>query len=161
MPLDIDFSRYPVLVVDDEKDNLDIIRFNFRKVHPLHFASGGEEALEVLKREDVACIVSDQRMPGMTGIELLKSAREIRRDPVNVLLTAYADLPVLTEALNQGLAYRYVGKPWSSEELGHAIRGAVERFHLVRENRRLLELTQAHNVALQSEVSEAFNFGEI
>jgi DNA-binding NtrC family response regulator len=161
MALDIDLSRYPVLVVDDEKDNLDIVRFNFRKAHPLLFAESGAQALETLEKEDVACIVSDQRMPGMTGIELLKAARELRQDTVNVLLTAYADLPVLTEALNQGLAYRYVAKPWSSEELGHAIRGAVERFHLVRENRRLVELLKAHNDSLQKDVDEVYNFGEI
>jgi DNA-binding NtrC family response regulator len=161
MALDIDLSRYPVLVVDDEKDNLDIVRFNFRKVHPLLFANGGSEAVELLKKEDVACIVSDQRMPGMSGLELLKAARELRKDSVNVLLTAYADLPVLTEALNQGLAYRYVAKPWTSEELGHAIRGAVERFHLMRENQRLLDLLKEHNAALQRDQDEAFNFGEI
>ncbi len=161
MPLEVDLSRYPVLVVDDEQDNLDIVRFNFRKVHPLLFAQGGAEALEILAREDVACIVSDQRMPGMTGLELLKAARAVRPDAVNVLLTAWADLPVLTAALNEGLAYRYVAKPWSSEELGLALRGAVERFHLLRENRRLLELTRAHAEALEKEADEVFNFGEI
>jgi DNA-binding NtrC family response regulator len=161
MPLDVDLSRYPVLVVDDEQDNLDIVRFNFRKLHPLLFAQGGAEALEILAREDVACIVSDQRMPGMNGLELLQAARKVRPDAVNVLLTAWADLPLLTAALNEGLAYRYVAKPWNSEELGLALRGAVERFHLLRENRRLLELTRAHAEALEKEADEVFNFGEI
>jgi len=159
--LELDLSRFPVLVVDDEQDNLDIIRFNFRKTHPLLFATSGAEALETLKKEEVACIVSDQRMPGMSGIDLLKAARELRPDTVNILLTAYADMPLLTEALNEGLAYRYIAKPWSSEDLGHAIKGAIERYHLLRENRRLLDLLQAQNAMLRRDADEAFNFGEI
>src|SRR4051812_15411403 len=105
--LDLDLARFPVLVVDDEQDNLDVIRFNFRKTHPLHFAQSGAEALEQLKGLDAAVIVSDLRMPGMTGLEFLKAARAIRPDTVNILLTAYADLPTLAEALNEGLVYRY------------------------------------------------------
>ena len=161
MPLELDLLRYPVLVVDDEQDNLDIVRFNFRKAHTLLFATSGAEALEILKKEDVACIVSDQRMPGMTGIELLRAAREFRPETVNILLTAYADLPLLAQALNDGLAYRYVSKPWSTEELGLALRGAIERFHLIRENKRLLDLLSEQNALLRRDADEAFNFGEI
>ena len=161
MALDLDLLKFPVLVVDDEQDNLDIIRFNFRKVHPLLFATSGEQALEILRKEDVACIVSDQKMPQMTGTELLKAARAVRKDTVNILLTAYADLPVLVEALNGGLAYRYVGKPWTSDDLGLAIRGAVERFHLLRENRALVERLSEQNALLRKDVEEQFNFGEI
>ncbi|HCF61111.1 MAG TPA: DNA-binding response regulator, partial [Myxococcales bacterium] len=161
MPLELDLLRYPVLVVDDEQDNLDIVRFNFRKAHTLLFATSGTDALEILKKEDVACIVSDQRMPGMTGIELLRAAREFRPETVNILLTAYADLPLLAQALNDGLAYRYVSKPWSTEELGLALRGAIERFHLIRENKRLLDLLSEQNALLRRDADEAFNFGEI
>ncbi|MGI5865025.1 MAG: sigma-54-dependent transcriptional regulator [Myxococcales bacterium] len=161
MPLELDLLRYPVLVVDDEQDNLDIVRFNFRKAHTLLFATSGSEALEILKKEDVACIVSDQRMPGMTGIELLRAAREFRPETVNILLTAYADMPLLAQALNDGLAYRYVSKPWSTEDLGLALRDAVERFHLIRENKRLLDLLSEQNALLRRDADEAFNFGEI
>ncbi len=161
MSLVLDFAKYPILVVDDEQDNLDIVRFNFRKAHPLLFATSGAEALELLKQHDVACIVSDQRMPGMSGIEFLTAARELRRNTVNILLTAYADLPTLTAALNGGLAYRYVSKPWSSDELGLAMRGAVERFHLLKENARLMELLAGQNALLQKDAAEEFNFGEI
>ncbi|MFN7135520.1 MAG: sigma-54-dependent transcriptional regulator, partial [Myxococcales bacterium] len=132
-----------------------------RKVHPLLFATSGAAALQILAEQEVACIVSDQRMPGMSGIEFLQAARELRRDTVNVLLTAFADLPTLTAALNGGLAYRYVSKPWSSEELGLAMRGAVERYHLLKENRRLLERLAEQNKVLQQDAAEPFNFGEI
>ncbi len=154
MPFEVDFSRYPVLAVDDEQDNLDIIRFNFKKTHPLHFATSGEKALEILKEHDVACMVADQRMPGMNGLDFLKAAHQTRPDAVGVLLTAFADLQLLAEALNTGLVYRYVAKPWSSEELGLAIRGAVERFHLLRENRRLVEKLAEQNAFLSREQAE-------
>src|SRR5436309_13902729 len=116
-PLALDFSRYPVLAVDDEQDNLDIIRFNFKKVHPLHLAQSPEEALEILKSNEIAVIVSDQRMPKMTGMELLAQAKEVRPGAVGMLLTAYADVPVFMEAINSGLVYRYVQKPFRADEL--------------------------------------------
>src|SRR4051794_26162560 len=97
-PTELDYANYPVLAVDDEQDNLDIIRFNFKKTHPLHLATRAEEAVELLKQHDVAVIVSDQRMPGVTGLELLKQARTIRPSAVGMLLTAYADVPVFMEA---------------------------------------------------------------
>jgi len=156
MALSLDMASFPVLVVDDEQDNLDVIRFNFKKAHALHFARSGEEALAQLEALDAACIVSDQRMPGLTGLELLKAARKLRPDSVNVLLTAYADMPVLVEALNEGLVYRYVAKPFSTDELAHAIRGAIERFYLLRENRRLMEQLKAQNQYLESEVASRF-----
>jgi DNA-binding NtrC family response regulator len=161
MTLGVDFAKYPVLAVDDEQDNLDIIRFNFKKTHPLHFATSGPAGLEVLKEHDVACIVADHRMPGMSGFEFLKAAHQVRPDAVSVLLTAYADLQLLADALNSGLVYRYVPKPWSSEELGLAVRGAVERFHLVRENRRLMEKLAEQNAFLLKEQSEPSEEREI
>jgi two-component system, NtrC family, response regulator AtoC len=161
MAPEADLSRYAVLAVDDEQDNLDIIRFNFKKNHPLHFATSGQAGLDILKDHDVACIVADQRMPGMSGLDFLKAAHGVRPDAVSVLLTAYADLQLLAEALNSGLVYRYVAKPWSSEELGHAIRGAVEHFHLVRENRRLLEKLAEQNAFLLKEQNESSEEREI
>jgi len=157
----IDLSRYPVLAVDDEPDNLDVIRYAFRKSHPLLFAGGGVEALALLAEHDVAVIVSDQRMPAMTGLELLKRARAVRPDAVGILLTAYGDVQLLAQALNSGLAYRYVQKPFESQELGAAIRQAIERHHLVTENRRLVERLARDNEYLKREERQAWNDGEI
>jgi DNA-binding NtrC family response regulator len=158
---DLDLSRYPVLVVDDEKDNLDVIRFNFKKVHPLHFAGSGKEALEILKENDVAVIVSDQRMPEMTGLELLKKAREARPEAVGMLLTAYSDVPVFMEAINSGLVYRYVQKPFRADELGAAIRQAVERYHLWKENKLLTARLAEQNEYLKKEEAAPYNQGEL
>ena len=98
----LDPKQYPILVVDDEQDNLDAFRFNFRKVFDIVSAGSGAEALEVLKQKDVAVIITDQRMPKMTGLELLKEAKELRPDAVGIILTAFTDVDVLIEAITLG-----------------------------------------------------------
>jgi len=135
----LDLAKYPVLVVDDEADNLDAFRFNFGRSFKLLLASSGEEALALAKGEDVAVIVTDQRMPKMNGLDLLKAARELRPDAVGIIVTAFTDVDVLIEAINLGRIYRYVTKPWDSKELRGVLTHAMERFALVRENRRLAE----------------------
>ena len=118
---EIDFTRYPVLAVDDEPDNLDVIRYAFKRSHPLLFAQSGSEAMSLLEKHQVAAIVSDQRMPAMTGLELLGQARKMRPDAVGVLLTAYGDVPMLAQAINSGLVYRYVQKPFEAADQGSGV----------------------------------------
>src|SRR5581483_9280253 len=154
-------SKVPVLVVDDEPDNLDAIRFNFGKSFTLLPAGSGEEALALVKQHDVAVIVTDQRMPRMTGLDLLKAAREIRPDAVGIIVTAFTDVDVLIEAINLGRIYRYVTKPWDSKELRGILLQAVERFHLVRENRRLVEQLEQYAGVLSREAHGEFNYGAI
>src|SRR3989442_1149967 len=109
---ELDFTRFPVLVVDDEQDNLDAFRFVFRKSFALTYAQGGEQALASLESLDPAVIVTDQRMPGMSGIDVLKHASKLRPEAVGVLLTAYTDMPVLLVRENRRLREqlaRYAG----------------------------------------------------
>ena len=154
-------NKVPILVVDDEPDNLDAIRFNFGKSFSLLPAGSGEEALALVKQHDVAVIVTDQRMPRMTGLELLKAAREIRPDAVGIIVTAFTDVDVLIEAINLGRIYRYVTKPWDAKELRGILVHAIERYQLVRENRRLTEQLQQYAGVLASDAHSAFNFGAI
>ena len=154
-------TKVPVLVVDDEPDNLDAFRFNFGKSFSLLLAGSGEEALALVKQHDVAVIVTDQRMPRMTGLDLLKAAREIRPDAVGIIVTAFTDVDVLIEAINLGRIYRYVTKPWDAKELRGILTHAIERFQLVRENRRLTEQLQQYAGVLASDAHGAFNFGAI
>jgi two-component system, NtrC family, response regulator AtoC len=154
-------NRVAVLVVDDEPDNLDAIRFNFGKTFSLLLAGSGEEALALVKQHDIAVIVTDQRMPRMTGLELLKAARELRPDAVGIIVTAFTDVDVLIEAINLGRIYRYVTKPWDSKELRGILTHAIERYQLVRENRRLSEQLQQYAGILSSDAHGAFNFGAI
>ena len=159
--IELDFTRFPVLVVDDEQDNLDAFRFVFRKAFALTYAQGGEQALSLLETFDPAVIVTDQRMPGMSGIEVLRHAQEKRPDAVGVLLTAYTDMPVLLEAINSGSVYRYVQKPWDSKELTVILRQAIERFHTLRENRRLREQLARYAGYLEDQQRDPIDFGEL
>jgi two-component system response regulator AtoC len=159
--IELEFNRFPVLVIDDEQDNLDAFRFVFRKSFSLTYALGGEQALRLLDTLDPAVVVSDQRMPGMSGIEVLRHAQKLRPDASGVLLTAYTDLPVLLEAINSGAVYRYVQKPWDSKELTVVLRQSIERFHALRENRRLREELGRYAGYLESEQQNPMDFGEL
>ncbi len=157
----IDYSQLPILVVDDERDNLDAFRFNFQRMFNLHLAEGGDQALELARAHDVAVVVTDQRMPRMTGLELLRKIKDLRPDAVGIIMTAFTDVEVLVEAINLGHIYRYVTKPWDREELRGIVRQALERFHLQRENTRLQQQLAEYAGLLSREAHGAFNFGEI
>ena len=132
----VDLAKFPMLVVDDEQDNLDAFRFNYAKTFSLNLASGADEALAIAKEKDVAVVVTDQRMPRMTGLELLRAIRDIRPDAIGIIITAFTDVDVLIEAINLGRIYRYVTKPWDSKELRGILIQAMQRAlmrHSVRE----------------------------
>ncbi len=158
---DLDWKSFDILVVDDEEDNLDAFRFAFRKAFNLSYAIGGREALEMLERVDPAVIVSDQRMPGMNGVEFLRRAKERRPDTVGILLTAYTDLPVLIDALNSGVVERYIQKPWDSKELTVILRQTISTFATMRENRRLREQLAHYAGYLEREQRDPIDFGQI
>jgi two-component system response regulator AtoC len=157
----VDLAKFPMLVVDDEQDNLDAFRFNYAKTFSLNLASGAEEALAIAKEKDVAVVVTDQRMPRMTGLELLRAIRDIRPDAIGIIITAFTDVDVLIEAINLGRIYRYVTKPWDSKELRGILIQAMERFHLGRENRRLAEQLEQYVGVLSREAHGEFNYGAI
>ncbi|HWE29282.1 MAG TPA: sigma-54 dependent transcriptional regulator, partial [Polyangia bacterium] len=156
-----DLSTFPVLVVDDEPDNLDAFRFNFKRVFQIHTAGSGDEALALLKAHDIAIIVTDQRMPKMTGLEFLKAARAVRPDAVGIILTAFTDVDVLIESINLGHVYRYITKPWDAKEVKGVLTQAIERFHLRRDNARLKEQLEQYAGYLTQEMHGEFDFGQI
>ncbi|HTJ46563.1 MAG TPA: sigma-54 dependent transcriptional regulator [Kofleriaceae bacterium] len=157
----LDVKRYPILVVDDEQDNLDAFRFNFKKAFDILSATGGAEALEILGEKDVAVIVTDQRMPKMTGLELLREAKSVRPDAVGIILTAFTDVDVLIEAINLGQVYRYITKPWDAKEMRGVLQYAIERFHLQRENGRLSAQLAEYTGYLNQQLHGEFDFGNI
>lgn len=137
-------SNYKIMLVDDEPANLRLLDRLFRREYQTITAASGEEALRLLEQHDVALIISDQRMPGMTGLEFLKRASAFRQHTVRILLTGYTDVATLVEALNWGEVYKYVTKPWSNEDLKLTVSRALEhyetrrgRHELSRANERL------------------------
>ena len=157
----LDVKRYPILVVDDEQDNLDAFRFNFRKTFDILTATSGPEALSILAEKDVAVVVTDQRMPKMTGVELLREVRERTPETVGIILTAFTDVDVLIEAINLGQVYRYITKPWDAKEVRGVLQYAIERFHLQRENKKLQAQLAEYTGYLNQQLHGEFDFGNI
>src|SRR6185436_8485674 len=102
---------YKILIVDDEPANLRSLARLFREQYQVLTAESGAEALKLLEQHDVALLITDQRMPVMTGIELLKKTASLRPRMVRMILTGYTDIEALVEAINCGQVYRYVTKP--------------------------------------------------
>lgn len=119
---------YKILIVDDEPANLRALERLFRKDYEVLTATSGAQALELLRQHDVALLITDQRMPGMTGIELLKKSVPLRPRMARIVLTGYTDVDALVEAINCGQVYRYVTKPWNNEELRLTVKRALEHF---------------------------------
>ena len=120
--------KYKLLIVDDEAANLRLLERLFSQDYHCLTASSGTEAIRLLEQHDVAIIVTDQRMPGMTGIELLKQTATRRPHMVRILLTGYTDVEALVDAINCGLVYMYFTKPWNNEDLKFQINRAREHY---------------------------------
>ena len=140
-----------ILFVDDEKNVLQSLRRLFMDhEYEITLANSGEEALEVLKSNtEIGLIVSDQRMPGLSGVDFLEKAKELLPDAVRILLTGYADINAVADAINRGGAYRYITKPWDDDDLVQVIQDAANRFSLVKENKRLQVVIEKKNDELE------------
>jgi two-component system, NtrC family, response regulator HupR/HoxA len=159
-------KRHAVLVVDDEPANLQKLKRTFWEDFEVIEASDGAAALRVLEKRKVAAIITDQRMPGMSGVELLEKSLALRPEAIRIILTGYTDVEDLMDAINQGHVHRYITKPWDPFTLTETVRRELERWELKRENERLAGELQAanerlaqENVQLRQEV-EALRDGE-
>lgn len=115
-----------LLCVDDEPFILSALQRLFRGQYEVFTATSGAAALQLLAKTPVEVVISDQRMPGTTGIELLAKVREMAPETMRILLTGYADLPATLAAVNSGEVYRYVTKPWNNDYLRRVVKGAME-----------------------------------
>ena len=139
-----------VLFVDDERPILNALkRLLRREPYAVHLAESGAEGLEVLAGHDVQMVVSDQRMPGMTGTEFLQKVKEQWPDTVRMVLSGYADAATIVESINKGEVYRFVAKPWHDGALKHTIAQGLEHWEIVRENCRLTEQSARQVAELQ------------
>jgi two-component system sensor histidine kinase/response regulator len=133
--------KHSILCVDDEVDNVDALERLFRRKYKVLKTTSALEALELLRNNKVTVIISDQRMPQLTGVELLAESVKIHPSAIRILLTGYTDIDSVVAAINAGQIYRYVTKPWDPVDLSNAIDKAVERYEigeeLVEKNRAL------------------------
>ena len=127
-----------LLLVDDEPNILASLKRLFRRDgHLILTANSGAEGLELLSRQKVDLIISDQRMPGMTGVEFLRAAKALYPDTIRIVLSGYTELQSVTDAINEGAVYRFLTKPWEDEPLREHINKAFEYKELQEENRQL------------------------
>lgn len=144
-------AGWTVLCVDDEPSILSALKRVLRAEDCKVLQAGsGAEAMALMEQHAVDVVVSDMRMPGMDGAELLAQVRARWPDTARILLTGYADMKATVAAINEGQIYRYIHKPWDETELRLTVRQAAERQHLARERDRLQALTQAQNDELKA-----------
>ncbi|MFT3766371.1 MAG: hybrid sensor histidine kinase/response regulator [Minicystis sp.] len=127
-----------LLVVDDEVETLRALRRELHRDYEVYTAESADEALRLLRERPIQVVITDQRMPGTTGTELLSAVQREFPDKVRLLLTAYADLNAVIAAINEGGVHRYLTKPWDRNELSLTVRDAFHRYRLEEENRRLV-----------------------
>ena len=139
--------KHAILCLDDESDIVDALERLFRKKYSVLKATSGDEGLALLRKHpEVAVIISDQRMPGMTGVEFLKTSQKSHPETVRILLTGYTDVESVISAINDGHIYRYVTKPWDPVDLSNAVDKGVERYLMgleLREKNKALEKAYA------------------
>jgi response regulator RpfG family c-di-GMP phosphodiesterase len=132
--------QHTILAVDDEPANLRMVERLLRKDYRVLTANDGEQALEILKREQkVSLIITDQRMPGISGTELLRESRHTAPDAMRIILTGYADVEALIDAINTSRVYRFVSKPWDPIQLKKTVDDALRDYHLRIEHNRLIK----------------------
>jgi diguanylate cyclase (GGDEF)-like protein len=135
-----------LLLVDDEPNIASALKRLLRRDNlQILIADSGEAGLDMLSRHPVDVIISDQRMPGMTGVEFLKIAKERHPETVRVVLSGYTDLPTVTNAVNEGAIYKFLGKPWNDQQLRDCVEEAFLHKEVLDENRRLhLEILESN-----------------
>lgn len=141
-----------ILYVDDEPHNLHAFKAAFRRDYKVFTALGGEEALDLMRETEVHLVIVDQRMPGMTGAELLEKIQHEFPEPVRMVLTGYSDLGAVIKAINDGGVFRYVTKPWDKDEFKMSIENAWQVYTLRQRNKRLLSDLQVKVEELEKAV---------
>ncbi len=143
-----------VLIVDDEQESLNLLNRTLRGLYETSLARDGTEGLRALERNPAAAVISDQRMPGMTGVEFLAEASRRWPHTQRILLTGYTEVEGIIDAINAGHVFGYLSKPWHPDDLLATLRRAVETHQLLREKDRLLRDLQEKNEALRALLEE-------
>jgi two-component system response regulator HupR/HoxA len=157
-----------LLIVDDQPEILNALERLLKEKYKIFRSNTGSEALEILKKNPIHVIISDQRMPEMTGVEFLEQSIKIQPNAIKLLITAYADINASISAVNKGQIFYYISKPWEDDELLLIVQRAFERYQLIEENRILNEKLikankqlQVENILLKKNVQQQYDFSNI
>jgi len=129
-------NKIAILYVDDEENNLFSFKATFRLKYKVYTAISGSAAIDLVKKTPIDIIITDQRMPEMTGVEFLEEIIKINPEPMRILLTGYTDMGAVIDAVNKGKIFHYLNKPWSEDELDQTIQRAYEVY---AERKQILE----------------------
>jgi len=151
--MEIKKETYNILYVDDEENNLNSFRAALRRDYNVFTALSGEEGMEILAKNDIHVVVTDQRMPHMTGVQFLQRIPG-DQDNIRIILTGFTDMESIIEAINTGKIYRYIKKPWDKDELKITIDNAIETVILRRNNKQLIYELQVNNEQLEVKVQQ-------
>ncbi|HEV7700142.1 MAG TPA: HD domain-containing phosphohydrolase [Pyrinomonadaceae bacterium] len=142
--------KYKILLVDDEPANLRMLERLFSDQYDVLTAGSGADGLEILASHDIALILSDQRMPGMTGLEFLQKAAELRTHTVRIVLTGYTDVDALVGSINSGVVYKYITKPWSNPDLQQTVIRGIQLYETAKSQHSLAEENQRLQTRMQT-----------
>src|ERR1700755_1442528 len=139
---------FGVLYIDDEINNLNSFKAAFRRDFEIYTAQSAREGRKILDSCEIGVIITDQRMPGMTGIEFLESILGVYPDTIRILLTGFSDMNAVMDAINRGQVYKYLVKPWQNDEIKLYIQNALEIYNLRKDNKELAYKLQQANMQL-------------
>jgi response regulator RpfG family c-di-GMP phosphodiesterase len=145
-------KRYNILYVDDEENNLVVFKNAFFRDYNVHTALSAEEGLAIIDQYLIHLIVTDQKMPGMTGVEFLEVVVKSHPETMRMILTAYSDIDFIMRAVNKCGIYRYILKPWDTRELKIIIDKALLNYQLAQDKKHLLENLERANRELEDKV---------
>ncbi|MCK9329881.1 MAG: response regulator, partial [Candidatus Cloacimonetes bacterium] len=141
-----------ILFVDDEENVLQAFKRNFYKIFNLSTALSGNEAIALINENEFAVVITDMRMPEMNGIELLDKIKDISPDTVRMMLTGYADIETTLNAVNQGNIFRFMTKPWPSDQLQRMIIAGIRQYRMIKTEKEILEKTLSGIIQLLNQI---------
>lgn len=144
-----------ILYVDDEPNNLTSFVATFRRYYNIFTAESAKEGIEILKRNPIQLIITDQRMPEMTGVQFLEAVIPDFPDAIRLILTGFSDVDAIIKAINTGRVYKYISKPWNESELKLTIDIALKTYYLEQENKSLIGKL-SEEIAQQQKVMNLF-----
>lgn len=144
-----DEIKYTILFVDDEEANLNVFQTTFKWYYNVFVAISAKEGLEILKKEKIDMIITDQRMPVMTGVEFLEKIIPEYPDLVRIIITAYSDMEAIAYAINEAGIYQYIQKPWDADEMRHILQKAFVSYQLHVDNKKLITDLESANKSLK------------
>ncbi len=135
-------DKFSILYVDDEPQNLISFKATFRRDYKINTATSGKEGIEIMRNRDIHLIITDQRMPEMTGVQFLEQILPEYPEAIRMILTGFSDVEAIIDAINNGRVFRYITKPWNETELRMTIENARQLYGLQQKNKRLYSALQ-------------------